>query len=98
MPQIYIVLQLSEDMHRGTQLHYVMQNVVEGHMSVYGGIIQKGLTLYKHRCRSVSMQLTEAKRNYYSTKIEASTNDQKSVFDITKKKAGEPASSKSTNP
>ena len=31
------------------------------------------------------MQLTEAKRNYYSTKIEASNNDQKSLFDISKK-------------
>ena len=31
------------------------------------------------------MQLTEAKRDYYSTKIEASNNDQKSLFDITKK-------------
>ena len=30
------------------------------------------------------MQLTEAKRDYYSTKIEASNNDQKSLFDITK--------------
>ena len=29
------------------------------------------------------MQLTEAKRDYYSTKIEASNNDQKSLFDIT---------------
>ena len=31
------------------------------------------------------MQLTEAKRDYYSTKIEASNNDQKSLFYITKK-------------
>ena len=31
------------------------------------------------------MHLTEAKRDYYSTKIEASNNDQKSLFDITKK-------------
>ena len=31
------------------------------------------------------MQLTEAKRDYYSTKIVASNNDQKSLFDITKK-------------
>ena len=31
------------------------------------------------------MQLTEAKRDYYSTKIETSNNDQKSLFDITKK-------------
>ena len=30
------------------------------------------------------MQLTEAKRDYYSTKIEASTNNQKSLFDIIK--------------
>ena len=28
--------------------------------------------------------LTEAKRDYYSTKIEASNHDQKSLFDITK--------------
>ena len=40
---------------------------------------------YRQQCRSVSMQLTEAKRNYYYTKIEASNNDQKSLFDITKK-------------
>ena len=31
------------------------------------------------------MQLTGAKRDDYSTKIEASNNDQKSLFDITKK-------------
>ena len=31
------------------------------------------------------MQLTEAKRDYYYTKIETSNNDQKSLFDITKK-------------
>ena len=31
------------------------------------------------------MQHTEAKINYYSTKIEASNNDQKSLLDITKK-------------
>ena len=31
------------------------------------------------------MQLTEAKRDYYYTKIEANNNDQKSLFDNTKK-------------
>ena len=40
------------------------------------------LLAYRQQCR---MQLTEAKRDYYSTKIEASNNDQKSLFDITKK-------------
>ena len=30
------------------------------------------------------MQLTETKRDYYYSKIEASNNDQKSLFDITK--------------
>ena len=30
------------------------------------------------------MQLTEAKKDYYSTKIEASNNDQNYLFDITK--------------
>ena len=43
------------------------------------------LLVYRQQCRSVSMQLTEAKRDYYYTKIEASNNDQKSLFDITKK-------------
>ena len=31
------------------------------------------------------MQLTGVKRDYYSTKIESSNNDQKSLFDATKK-------------
>ena len=31
------------------------------------------------------MLLTEAKRDYYSTKIEANNNDQKYLFDTTKK-------------
>ena len=31
------------------------------------------------------MQLTEAKRDYYSTKVEASNSDQKTIFDSTKK-------------
>ena len=43
------------------------------------------LLAYRQQRRSVSMQLTEAQRDYYSTKIEASNNDQKSLFDITKK-------------
>ena len=43
------------------------------------------LLAYRQQCRSVSMQLTEANRDYYSTKMEASNNDQKSLFDITKK-------------
>ena len=43
------------------------------------------LLAYRQQCRSVSMQLTEAKRDYYSTKIEESNNDYKSLFDITKK-------------
>ena len=43
------------------------------------------LLAYRQQCRSVSMKLTEAKIYYYSTKIEASNNDQKSLFDITKK-------------
>ena len=42
------------------------------------------LLAYRQQCRSVSMQLTEAKRDYYPIKIEASYNDQKSLFDITK--------------
>ena len=42
------------------------------------------LLAYRQQCRSVSMQLTEAKRDYYSTKIEASNNDQKYLFDTTK--------------
>ena len=42
------------------------------------------LPAYRQQCRSVSMQLTEAKRNYYSTKIGASNKDQKSLFHITK--------------
>ena len=45
---------------------------------------QADLLVYRQQCRSVSMQLTEAKRYHYSTKIEASNNDQKSLFDITK--------------
>ena len=43
------------------------------------------LLAYRQQCRSVSMQLPEAKRDYYYTKVEASNNDQKSFFDITKK-------------
>ena len=43
------------------------------------------LLAYRQQCRSVCMQLTEAKRDYYCTKIEASNNDHKSLFDITKK-------------
>ena len=43
------------------------------------------LLAYRQKFRSVSMQLTEEKRYYYSTKIETSNNDQKSLFDITKK-------------
>ena len=42
------------------------------------------LLAYVQQCRSVSMQLKEAKINYYPTKIEASNNDQKSFFNITK--------------
>ena len=43
------------------------------------------LLAYRQQCRSASMQLTEAQIYYYSTKIEVSNNDQKSLFDITKK-------------
>ena len=43
------------------------------------------LIAYRQQFRSVSIQLTEANRYYYSTKIEASNNDQKSLFDIIKK-------------
>ena len=43
---------------------------------------------YRQQCRSVF--LTEAKRYYYSTKIEASNNDQKSLFDITKNQPMKP--------
>ena len=32
------------------------------------------LLAYRQQCRSVSMQLTKSKRDYYSTKIEASNN------------------------
>ena len=46
---------------------------------------EANLLTYRQQCRSVSLQLTKAKRDYYSTKIEASNNDQKSLFDITKK-------------
>ena len=41
------------------------------------------LLAYRQECSSVPMQLPEAKRDYYSTKIEASNNDQKYLFDIT---------------
>ena len=48
---------------------------------------EDNLLAYRQQCntRSVSMQLTEAKGDYYSTKIEASNNDQKSLFDIIQK-------------
>ena len=64
-----------------------MQNVVEGDLSVYGGHSKEeaDLNAYRQQCRSVSIQLTEAKRDYYSTKMEASNNDQESLVDITKK-------------
>ena len=42
------------------------------------------LLAYRQQCRSVSMQ-PQTKRDYYSTKIEASNNDQKSLFNFTKK-------------
>ena len=48
------------------------------------------LLAYRQQCRSVSMQLTEAKRDYYSTKMEESNNDQKSLFDITQKQLYQP--------
>ena len=61
-----------------------MQNVVEGDVERFWRHSKEeaDLLAYRQQCRSVSMQLTEAKKDYYSTK--ASNNDQKSLFDITK--------------
>ena len=42
-PIIYCVVMV-KDMHRGTQSHYVMQNIVEDDLSVYGDIVKKRLT------------------------------------------------------
>ena len=69
-------------MHRGSQSHYAMQNVERlwRHSKE-----EDDLLSYKQQCRSVSMQLPEAKLYYYSTKIKATDNDQKSLFDITKR-------------
>ena len=75
-------------MHHGTQNHYVMQNVVEGDVVERlwrDSKEEADLLAYRQQCRSMSMQLTEAKRDYYSTKREANNDDQKPLFDITKK-------------